>query len=68
MPGWNSTTKDDDVGPAIWGDWVTAALASGQLKCKPDAEVVGQGLEFVQVACERILKGVSAKKLVVEIP
>ncbi|TKA76528.1 hypothetical protein B0A55_05668 [Friedmanniomyces simplex] len=65
---WGTTIQHDDVGPAVWGEWVTSALASGALKGKPNAEVVGQGLGAIQEACERIVKGVSAKKLVVELP
>lgn len=41
------------------------ALELGQLKCLPRPEVVGQGLEAINHACELILKGVSGKKLVV---
>lgn len=41
------------------------ALEHGQLKCLPPAEVVGQGLEAVNHACEVMSKGVSGKKIVV---
>ena len=37
------------------------------MKCKPDPEVVGEGLEYVQEALDRMAKGVSAKKLVVKL-
>lgn len=37
------------------------------MKCKPDPEVVGKGLEHVQTAIDLQAKGVSAKKLVVEL-
>ena len=59
--------KDTEVGPAIWGRWVTSALASGSLRCKPEPMVVGKGLEFIQEGCDRMSEGVSAVKLVVEI-
>jgi hypothetical protein len=43
-------------------------LAAGTLKCKPDAKVVGKGLEAVQTACDIGVKGEnSATKLVVQI-
>lgn len=38
------------------------------MKCLPRPEVVGKGLEHCQEACNRMLKGVSATKLVVEVP
>jgi len=41
------------------------ALKLGQLKCLPAAEIVGQGLEAVDHACEVMSKGVSGKKIVV---
>ncbi len=47
---------------------MTAALANGSLKCKPDPHVVGQGLEAIQEACDMMGKGASAQKFVVEIP
>ena len=33
----------------------------------PEPEIVGKGLEFVQTALDTLRKGVSAKKLVVEV-
>ncbi|MCJ1307099.1 hypothetical protein MMC25_000745 [Agyrium rufum] len=60
-----STIRQNEVGPAIWGKYIPAALADGSLKCKPEPFVVGQGLEKVQEAVDMMGKGVSAKKLVV---
>lgn len=57
----------NEVGPAVWADWLPKALANGTLKCKPDPLVVGKGLEKIQEACDRGMKGVSAAKLVVEL-
>lgn len=37
------------------------------MKCKPDPEIVGNGLEYVQEAVDLMAKGVSAKKLVVKL-
>lgn len=42
------------------------ALKSGQLQPKPDPEVVGKGLESIQAGLERLKKGVSATKLVIQ--
>lgn len=52
----------------VWVDWLPAALEKGLMKCKPDPEVVGQGLEKIQDAVDVIGAGVSAKKIVVELP
>lgn len=65
---WGDSIKNTAVGPAIWGRWISAALDSGTLKCKPDAHVVGQGLEKIQEACDLMKEGASAKKYVVELP
>lgn len=55
------------AGSEIWEHWLSAALASGAMKCKPDPYVVGRGLETMQDALDLMAKGVSAKKLVVEL-
>ncbi|PSR75306.1 chaperonin 10-like protein, partial [Coniella lustricola] len=56
-----------ETGQAIWVDWVPGALADGSLKCKPEAQVVGRGLESVQEVVDLLAKGVSARKLVVDL-
>jgi hypothetical protein len=53
------------IGEAIWGDFVPTALATGQLKTKPDPVVVGHGLEQIQHGLEVQKGGISAKKVVV---
>jgi NADPH:quinone reductase-like Zn-dependent oxidoreductase len=58
--------EDSEVGAAVW-TWLEGALADGSMKCRPHYEVVGKGLEAVQGALDLMFKGVSAKKLVVEI-
>ena len=65
---WGDAIKGTPIGPAIWHDWVPQALANGTLKCMPPAHVVGQGLESLQEATDLMGQGVSAKKLVVELP
>lgn len=37
------------------------------MKCKPNAEIVGEGLGAIQGALDLMAAGVSAKKLVVKI-
>ena len=51
----------------IWRDWVPKALETGLLKCLPEPLVVGKGLENVQKGLDENKKGVSAKKVVVEL-
>ena len=62
------TIAHNEVGGAVWGKWVPFALANGTLKCKPDPMVSGQGLEMLQTASNQNKEGVSAKKVVVELP
>ncbi|KAK7035902.1 chaperonin 10-like protein [Favolaschia claudopus] len=57
----------NEVGQAV-GAWLEGALADGSMKCRPNFEVVGKGLEEIQGAFGVLSKGVSAKKLVVELP
>ncbi|KAI1840996.1 hypothetical protein JX266_012777 [Neoarthrinium moseri] len=58
---------ESEVGRAIWVDWLSDALADGSMKCKPNPELVGRGLEKIQDAVDLMGKGVSAKKLAVEL-
>lgn len=53
------------VGKAIYEDFLPQALASGQIKPMPPAEIVGHGIEKVQEAGQKQKAGVSAKKIVV---
>ena len=43
------------------------AFESGQLKCKPNAHIVGTSLEALNEACAMMSKGVSGQKLVVKL-
>ncbi|KAK8068509.1 hypothetical protein PG996_007621 [Apiospora saccharicola] len=58
--------EGNEVGRAIYEDFLPRALATGRFVAAPEAEVVGKWLEFVQTALDRLKRGVSAKKLVVE--
>ncbi|KAK4504256.1 hypothetical protein PRZ48_005172 [Zasmidium cellare] len=64
--GWEK--KPNSIEQDVWVNWLPAALEKGLMKCKPDPEVVGQGLEKIQDAVDIIGAGVSAKKIVVELP
>ncbi|KAJ0326996.1 hypothetical protein COL922a_013526 [Colletotrichum nupharicola] len=60
------TEHPEEVGDPVWRNFVPGALKNGQLKAKPDPEVVGKGLESIQAGLERLKKGVSATKLVIQ--
>ena len=55
----------NDVGGAIYEDFLPTALAEGKYVAAPEPMVVGTGLEYVQEALDVQRKGVSAKKVVV---
>jgi NADPH:quinone reductase-like Zn-dependent oxidoreductase len=60
-----SSVVDNEIGPAIYQDFLGAALADGRFRPAPPAKVVGHGLEAVQAAFDIQRKGVSATKIVV---
>ena len=62
-----SDLKDNEVGHAVYGEFLGKALAEGAYRCAPEPLVVGKGLEAVQAAFEVAKKGVSAKKVVVSL-
>ncbi|SFK38257.1 NADPH:quinone reductase [Amycolatopsis sacchari] len=64
---WGGTLKDNEVGPAIYADFLPAALARGTYRAAPEAVVVGNGLDRIPEALRRLKTGVSAKKLVVTV-
>jgi NADPH:quinone reductase-like Zn-dependent oxidoreductase len=64
---WGGTLKDNEVGPAIYVDFLPTALATGAYRAAPDATVVGDGLASIPDALEQLRRGVSAKKLVVTV-
>lgn len=55
------------VGVKIWQDFVPLALEAGVLQPKPDPQVLSGGLNAFQEAMEMQKRGVSAKKIVVEL-
>lgn len=57
----------NDLTHRIWAEYVTKALESGELKCLPEPLIVGKGLENVQKGLDENKKGVSAKKVVIEL-
>lgn len=64
---WGSSLKDNEVGPAIFVDFLPKALAEGKYIPAPEPWIVGKGLESIQDGFEAQKKGVSAKKVVVTV-
>ena len=60
-----SDLKDNEVGPAIFVDFMPKALEAGELKAAPPVKSVGKGLESVQDGLDQLKKGVSAEKYVI---
>ncbi|KAJ4377536.1 hypothetical protein N0V83_000361 [Neocucurbitaria cava] len=55
----------NDIATPVWKDYVTSALQTGKLQCLPPPTIVGNGLEYIQEALDKLKAGVSATKLVV---
>lgn len=62
-----STLVDNEVGKAVYVDFLPKALADGRYVPAPDPLVVGKGLEYIQPACDVQENGMSAKKVVVSL-
>lgn len=62
---WGSAIAASPVGPALWGGYLPAALASGRHHLYPEAHIAGHGLPAIQEAIDTLRRGVSARKLVV---
>ncbi|KAL3446430.1 zinc-binding oxidoreductase CipB [Aspergillus insuetus] len=60
-----TTLKDNEVGKAIYEDFLPKALEAGSFVPAPEPLVAGRGLESIQEAVDLMAKGVSAKKIVV---
>ncbi|ATZ50911.1 hypothetical protein BCIN_06g03810 [Botrytis cinerea B05.10] len=65
--GFDIGLVDLDIGDAVFRKYVPEALAKGKYLPKPDPEVLRGGLERVQDGLNLLRKGVSAKKVVIEI-
>ena len=60
-----TTIKDNQVGAAVYSDFLPKALQAGTFVPAPEPLIAGKGLEDVQAAVDLHKKGVSAKKVVV---
>ena len=62
---WGGTPVVSPVGPAVFRDFLPAALADGRFRPAPEPTVVGDGLEALPTALQTLRNGVSATKIVV---
>ena len=62
-----STLLYNEVGKAIYVDFLPKALAEGVYVATPEPHVVGKGLEYIQAGYDLQRKGVSAKKVVISL-
>jgi len=62
-----SSLVDNEVGAAIYVDFLPQALADGRYIAAPPALVAGSGLEAIQTGFEVQRKGMSAQKVVVSL-
>ena len=60
-----SSVVDNEIGPAIYRDYLGTALASGSFRPAPPPQVVGHSLADIQTALDIQRSGVSATKIVV---
>lgn len=66
-PVFAPTIAGNEVGPAVWKDFLPGVLESGKFEAKPDASVVGKGLDKVQEGINKLKAGASATKYVIEL-
>ncbi|TVY59517.1 Zinc-binding alcohol dehydrogenase domain-containing protein cipB [Lachnellula cervina] len=59
------TIKDNEVGKAVYEDFLPQALADGKFVAAPEPYILGKGLENVQAGFNIQKKGVSAQKVVI---
>jgi NADPH:quinone reductase and related Zn-dependent oxidoreductases len=62
-----TTIKDNNVGKAIYEDFLPKALKTGSFTPAPEPLVAGIGLDSIQAAVDLQVKGTSAQKVVVSL-
>lgn len=60
-----TTLKDNEVGKAVYEDFLPKALEKKTYIAAPEPLVVGSGLDRIQEAVDVLAKGISARKVVV---
>jgi hypothetical protein len=63
-----SSLAFNDVGKAIYVDFLPQALAEQRYRIAPEPQVVGSGLDAIEDGLEVQRKGVSARKVVISLP
>ncbi|TDZ30433.1 Dehydrogenase azaJ [Colletotrichum spinosum] len=64
---WGSDVIASEIGAAIYRDFLPEALEQQKFVAAPKPHVVGRGLEAIQGGFDILMKGVSAKKIVVSL-
>lgn len=64
---WGIALKDNEVGKAIYEDFLPKALKSGTFVPAPEPLIAGKGLESIQTAVHLQARGTSAQKVVVSL-
>lgn len=59
--------SEPEILDAVWRQYIPQAFAAGKFQAKPDAMILEGGLERVQDGINILRKGVSAKKVVIEV-
>ncbi|KAF7845970.1 hypothetical protein BT93_L5759 [Corymbia citriodora subsp. variegata] len=59
--------RDNNVGEAVWRDFLPKALVAGTLVPYPEPLIAGEGLDSIQTGIDVLAKGVSAQKVVVKL-
>lgn len=63
-----STLGSNEVGPAVYRDFLGKALEAGTYKCAPEPYIVGKGLDQIQKAIDMQREiGTMGKKAVVKL-
>ena len=64
---WAPSLMGSEASNVVYGDYLSDALEAGVFVPAPRSEVVGSGLDSIQLGLDTLKKGVSAKKIVVNL-
>lgn len=62
---WALSLMENEVGKVVYEDYLPDALEVGAFVSAPEYQVVGSGLNSIQLGLDTLKKGVSAKKIIV---
>ena len=66
--GWRHGTDLEPLGRWFFNEWLEKAMSDGTVVPAPEIEIVPGGIGAAQTVFDRFKKGVSGKKLVVQVP